>query len=204
MREYVTSDWHFFHNNIMGSDGFTRTRKHFTTVEEMNQAIVDAINKVVTNRDTLYHLGDIGMNVKPKDLYETVTQIRGQIHLFKGNHDGSKVLKYFRNNNYKLKDGRDKFVIHEIGIIKKSHGKVYYLTHYPIGLGEQRRDLRSICGHIHETYAKEANVINVGIDSPELPPELPFAQPIELSEAMALIERKWELWYNKGGGEIHK
>lgn len=196
MKEFITSDWHFSHRNICGEDAFVETRKGFSSIEEMNTHIISSINSVVTNEDTIYHLGDIGFG-KPKELYEILTQIRGQIHLFKGNHDDSKLLKYIVNHNYLLGDGRNKFVLHEVGIIIKRNKVVFYLTHYPLGLGEYRRNMRSICGHIHDDAARDANVINVGIDSPELPKNNKFAAPIELDMAMELVNKKWEKWHEK-------
>lgn len=197
MKKYITSDWHLDHKNICGADGFVSTREHFTSVDDMNEHIISAINSVVTNSDELYHLGDIGMNNKPKRVFELLCQIKGQIHLFKGNHDGSKVLKYIKNHNFNLPDGREKFVVYEVGTIVKRNGVQYYLTHYPMGLGEYRRKMRSICGHIHEQEAREANCINVGIDSPELPVNQPFAVPIELDTAMDLVDTKWNKWFEQ-------
>lgn len=107
-------------------------------------------------------------------------------------YDSTAQLKYIQSRNYLLLDGRPKFVIHEVGTRLKQDGKVYYLTHFPLGLGEGRRTLRSICGHIYEEAAQEANAINVGIDSPELPEGHPFGVPLEFSVAVELVEKKWE------------
>lgn len=197
MKKYITSDWHLDHKNIWGENGIVETRKHFTSLGEMNESIIASVNSVVTNADELYHLGDIGLSRKPKILFDMLCQMNGQIHLFKGNHDSSRVLNYFKNNNFSLPDGRDKFVIYEVGTIIKRDGVQYYLTHYPMGLGEYRRKMRSICGHIHEQEASDANCINVGIDSPELPDNQPFAVPIELETAMDLVDTKWDKWFEK-------
>lgn len=193
MTIYITSDWHFGHKNICGEEGFCKTRRHFKTPEEMNQAIIDAHNSVVTDEDTVYHLGDLSMNMKKKELFhDFLTKLKGQLHLVKGNHDSTAQLKYIQKRNYLLPDGRPKFVIYEVGTRLKKEGKVYYLTHFPLGLGEGRRKLRSICGHIHEEAAQEANVINVGLDSPELPKGHPFGVPLEFSVAVELVEKKWQ------------
>lgn len=191
MRQYITSDWHLFHRNIMGESGFVETRKHFDYVEEMNATIIKAINRVVTNDDEVYHLGDISMNAKPHKVFEVLTQIKGQLHLVKGNHDDSKVLNYLKKHNYLLPNGKDKFVIYEVGTIIKREGIQYYLTHYPLVIGAKRARMRSICGHIHENHAEDPNCLNVGIDSPELPKDHPFGEPLEITVAMALVNTKW-------------
>lgn len=194
MTIYITSDLHFGHRNICGEDAFCSTRKHFADTTEMNSYLIEAINSVVTNSDTLYHLGDFSMNMKPAEVLEIAMKIRGQIHFIKGNHDTNKQLSYLSGRNYLLGDKRPKFIFHEVGTIIKQNQKSYYLTHYPLGLGEHRNRLRSICGHIHEEIAREANVINVGIDSPELPKDHPFGVPITLDVAAELVEAKWLEW----------
>lgn len=160
----------------------------------MNQTIIDEINSVVKNNDTLYHLGDISLGSKPADTLKLLKSINGQLIIVKGNHDNSKLLKYLEKNNYKLPNGRDKFIIHQVGTIIKRNGNVYYLTHYPMNLGENRAKLRTIHGHIHEYHSPYVNGLNVGVDSPELPVDNPFGRPIKLDTAMELLEDKV---YNK-------
>lgn len=194
MKQFITSDWHFGHKNICGENGFVETRKHFKSVEEMNQEIIKAINSVVTDDDELYHLGDISLK-KAHAVYDLLMQINGQIHLVKGNHDSSsKHFKYLLSHNSVLPSGKLKFVVYDVGTIKKSNGIQYYLTHYPLELGEHRRTLRSLCGHIHDEKASDANCLNVGIDSPELPKDHPFAVPLELELAFDLVDDKWDTW----------
>lgn len=197
MKEYVTSDWHFGHTNMCGSEGFLPSRQHFKDTDEMDNYLIKTINSVVTNDDTLYHLGDISLHRKPQDIFNILEQLRGQLVLTKGNHDNSRLFKYIARNNYTMGDGRPKFVLHEVGHIIKRNKHVYHLTHYPLGLGEYRRNMRSICGHIHENQAREANAINVGIDSPELPKGHKFGEPLLLDTAMELVDNKWEQWHSE-------
>lgn len=191
MTEYITSDWHFGHRNICGENGFVKARHHFSSVEEMNNAIIKSINEVVKNKDTIYHLGDIAMNLSNEEVYSILKKINGKIVLVQGNHDSTRLLKFLVNKKDVLPDGRPKFEYHDLGLRKKSGGKVFYLSHYPIGLGDYRRNMRNICGHIHDEVAEGHNVLNVGIDSPELP-KIPFGTPIELITAFELVNKKWE------------
>lgn len=188
MATFITSDWHFDHNNICGKDGFVPTRNHFESVEEMNEEIIKQINSVATKEDVLYHLGDIGLG-KPKRLFELLERINPRIVLVAGNHDSfSNIAK----NNYVVdKNGNMRYTIHEVGTRHKQNGKVYLLSHYPLGLGDQRINLRNFCGHIHENASYGANVLNVGVDSPELPKDLPFGQPLRIEVAIDLVEAKW-------------
>lgn len=190
MTEYITSDTHFNHRSFVGDDSLVSTRKHFKDINDMNQTIINEINSVVKNNDTLYHLGDISLGGKPADVLELLRVINGQLIIVKGNHDNSKLLKYLEKNNYKLPNDRDKFIIHQVGTIIKRNGKAYYLTHYPMNIGEGRENLRTIHGHIHEHPSPYLNGLNVGIDSPELPGDEPFGKPIKLEDAMEILEHK--------------
>lgn len=67
---------------------------------------------------------------------------------------------------------------------------MYYLTHYPTNIGENRDNLRTIHGHIYEYPSPYVNGLNVGLDSPELPVDNPFGRPIKLDTAMELLEDK--------------
>lgn len=197
MKQYVTSDWHFSHNNICGPEGFVSTRKHFSNAEEMNETIIANHNAVVTAEDRTYHLGDLAINAKPQTVHEILCLMNGSFMLYYGNHDNSRLMRYLMAHNFELPCGRAKYEeFHEVGSKIKANKKVYYLTHYPLGLGEGRAIYRNLCGHIHDETTREANMLNVGVDSPELP-DRPFGQPILLEEAFALVDNKWLAWKEK-------
>ena len=64
---YFTADTHFGHQallaKITGKDsGMSLRAITWSTVAEMDEALIDAINSTVGKRDTLYHLGDWGVN----------------------------------------------------------------------------------------------------------------------------------------------
>lgn len=195
--DYITSDTHFFHNNICGPEAFVVGRSQFPDAETMNQVIVTNHNNLVKKTDTVYHLGDISLNVKPAALLALLIELNGHFYFIKGNHDTSRQFKYLLNNNYELSDGKLKFLgMEEVGLRIKANKRSYFLSHYPIGLGERRAKMRNLCGHIHDDAANEANVLNVGVDSPEIG-ERPFGEPVPLEEAFALVDAKWDAWKAK-------
>ena len=196
MKRYLTADLHFEHNNICGEDGFVSTRKHIENPDVMKEILINAHNKRVKSEDETYIIGDISLHCKPKPIYDILTQLNGQIIVIKGNHDSSKLIKYLRNHNYQMDDGRDKFIVHEVGCILKYNGIVYYLTHYSLVVGH-RANLRSFCGHIHNAEAVFSNSLNVGIDSPELPAGHPFGEPILFETACELVEEKYQRFGDK-------
>ena len=194
MKIYITSDLHLFHHNATGPNGFIKTRTHFKDAEEMNEAIIHAINSIVKEKDTLIHCGDFGFG-KPRVLFEQLERINAhKVILIKGNHDSDKFFKYIKNHNEE-----EKYELHDVGLIKKANKKVYYITHYPLGLGEYRKNMRNLCGHIHEQDPREANCLNVGIDSPSFS-NLPFGTPVLVEDAFNKVEEKWSSWAEKNLG----
>lgn len=192
MKAYLTSDTHFNHSNIMGKEGFCPKRRGvFSTVDEMNNTIIENINKQCNRDDVLYHLGDIGLG-KPQVIFDLLERIKPRLVIVGGNHDSqSKLFKFIERNNYKVNGGKDwRYTLHSTGMRLKYEKKVYYLTHFPMGLGDQREGMRNFCGHIHEESAFGANVLNIGVDSPEIP-DRPFGTPISFEEAVNLVEIKW-------------
>jgi calcineurin-like phosphoesterase family protein len=93
---WVTSDPHFSHNNICrattswrnpdGSVPLESTRD-FSSVEEMNHAIVNNINEVVNENDVLICLGDWSFN-GPENVKKFRDMLNcNSVYLVLGNHD---------------------------------------------------------------------------------------------------------------------
>jgi len=84
---YITSDTHFYHQKMVTHFGRTK----FKDVNEMNNVIVQNINKKVQIWDKLYHLGDVTYrksefqkNIEPHILVADIEYI-------KGNHDKKSI-----------------------------------------------------------------------------------------------------------------
>lgn len=192
---YLTSDTHFGHINICGPDGFVEGRNHFLSVEDMNQTIISNWNNKIESNDIVIHAGDLAVNMKPAEIFEVLKQLNGNIIIIPGNHDSmSKTIKYIRAHNYDY-NSIPKFSIVEVGMRIRYEKKIYNITHYPLGLGDQRPNIRNFCGHIHENPAYGANVLNIGIDSPEIEElNVAFGEPIPFEDAVRLVEAKWQKW----------
>lgn len=192
MKTYVISDMHFNHHNICGEEGFVETRRRFADVDEMNAYLIKTWNKRVKPEDTVYHLGDFAMNQKPKDTLEILRKLNGTIIMVKGNHDSTKLLKTI-NRDEEL---RERVFWSDVGVILKQERKIIHLTHYPLIIGS-RGNRVNLHGHIHEMAYQEPNLLNVGVDSPELTLH-PFGTPYTIKECIDLIEEK-EKRFNESG-----
>lgn len=191
--EFITSDLHYGHRDICGPKGFCDRRIRFQSTNEMDEYLIEAHNSVVSESDVTYHLGDFSLNISRERVLELLNLMNGQVQFIKGNHDSTDVINYIKANNYDLSVGFEKFVVHEVGTIVKKNKKIYYMTHFPLQLGE-RRKLRSLCGHTHEYAAEFPYALNIGVDSPELPHGHPFGVPLTLDVACELVEQKNTEW----------
>lgn len=116
---------------------------------EHDQLVIDNWNKVVTNSDTVYILGDIGRIGGNKDnehLCRCLSVLKGKKVLVLGNHDGS------------LKDIRLRQIFTEVcdykEIVDSFNGQNYkvILSHYPILFwNNQHKGSIHIYGHVHMT-----------------------------------------------------
>lgn len=84
---YFTSDTHFFHERII--DYFQRP---FTSVKEMNEALINNWNSAVPTDGIVFYLGDFakGDSAIWSDI---LCRLSGHIHLIAGNHDWPHVLE---------------------------------------------------------------------------------------------------------------
>lgn len=81
MTTWFTSDTHFSHKNII-----KYCDRPFADVHEMNEAIIDNWNSVVSADDTVFHLGDVAMGPIAESL-PLVSRLNGYKILVCGNHD---------------------------------------------------------------------------------------------------------------------
>ncbi len=136
---WVISDTHFGHENILTFKNKDGSRmRDFSSVDEMNQVMVDRWNETVKPGDKVYHLGDVffGSKEKFKSLWP---KLNGSKRLIVGNHDDIKFLSS-GGMFQKVQLWR---VFTEFGLI---------LTHVPVhqsGLTRDRGVLLNVHGHIH-------------------------------------------------------
>lgn len=82
---FFTSDTHFGHANIINL-----CRRPFRDVNHMNDMLVENWNNVVTDDDTVFHLGDFALG--GSDVWNKVlSRLNGKIYLILGNHDHKNI-----------------------------------------------------------------------------------------------------------------
>jgi calcineurin-like phosphoesterase family protein len=154
MSSWVSSDHHFHHANVI-----KHCNRPFSSVEEMNEALIENWNKVVADNHTIYHLGDFSFHRDFEVNRKLVKSLKGRKILIKGNHDKFKDSEYLRMGFLE---------VHNYLEIKHNKKK-YILIHYPLLTwnGAHRGSIHCH-GHSHCTVNylnKGTTRIDVGVDN---------------------------------------
>jgi calcineurin-like phosphoesterase family protein len=156
MNVFLTSDTHFGHANII-----KYCHRPFSSVEEMDETLVERWNAIVRPQDHVYHLGDVAM--QPKAL-QIVKRLNGHKRLVLGNHDGWDMRAYAEVGFKKVFGSR------------RMDGLL--LTHIPLHQGSvwdaaERRDskvLGNVHGHIHDRDSPMGPYLNVCVEKMDYTP----------------------------------
>ena len=152
MTTWFTSDWHLYHENIIGS-----CERPFKGHEQMNRTLMENYCDAVKDDDTVYFLGDLTMR-GPKQIdgiRKLVMKMPGKKHLLLGNHDRLKVNSYLKMGFVSVHTSLD-----------IERGRVpYHLVHDPKDALPGTKYL--ICGHVHDNWRCRRQpypTVNVGVD----------------------------------------
>lgn len=138
MNVYFSSDHHFSHSNILNFTNFEgdKVRPEFSSVEEMNEAMIERHNSIVGSEDKWYCLGDICFNLK--SFHEIMPRLNGKKRLILGNHDRFSMKEYL--------------VYFEKIIESWQPVRHILFTHRPAFFGDMdQRRIFSVHGHVHRT-----------------------------------------------------
>ena len=80
MTKFLIGCTHFGHANII-----KLANRPFSSVQEMDEVMIERWNSVVKKNDTVYHLGDFAFRGAPANNYKK--KLSGNIICLQGNHD---------------------------------------------------------------------------------------------------------------------
>lgn len=139
MNLWFTSDNHFWHKHII-----EYSKRPFSSIEEMNQVMIERWNETVRADDMVIHLGDLSFGTKAKTR-NLMDQLNGVKILIWGNHDPRQVRKLphwtWVGNEYRTKE--------------------LYLCHFPSRTWGSGIHLH---GHSHGAAVQIPNRMDVGVD----------------------------------------
>jgi len=123
--EFITSDLHLDNLKVI-----EYCNRPFLNVKEMNKTLIDNWNKLISNNDTVYFLGDLGYDDEDsKPIVHWLNQLNGNIIFIKGNHDIIDKNKAY--NTYILKYKGFRFLlIHELDNIPENWNDWIIYGHY--------------------------------------------------------------------------
>lgn len=142
MKVFFTSDLHLGHENVIGFD-----KRPFSSVEEMDNELIERWNNKVGKGDLVYVLGDMIWKTSTNEAHKIIQKLNGQIILIKGNHDRFLHNSLVKNTLAGIKDFDDICVELENGNKRR-----VILSHYfmPFYIGARNGAIH-LHGHAHRT-----------------------------------------------------
>lgn len=183
---WVTGCVHMGHKNICkgvsswegeGSLGC----RDFETLEQMNQTLVDNINKYVKESDVLIQLGDWSFGG-----IENISKFRNQlnvktIHAVEGNHD-------FHLDELKLV-----FTTYQQLLYAKCEGIELFCSHYPCyNWHQSHKGSINLHSHTHNSFEHQGKGLDCGVDSAFA--KLGEYRPFNMLEILDIIGKKQVLY----------
>jgi calcineurin-like phosphoesterase family protein len=168
---YFTSDTHFGHINVLKFD-----KRPFKDIHEHDAQLIQRWNETVTDKDDVWHLGDFAYRAdKPVSYY--LNQLKGRIHLVKGNHD----TKYAWREQELFASTQDVMLL-------KYHKQKIYLSHYSgrTWPGAHKGSWH-LFGHSHGGLPPLGRSFDVGVNKHNYKP-ISFEQVYEFMRGRGLID----------------
>ena len=155
MRTFFTSDSHFGHDNIIRHCKRPCKEHPFQDGAQMDRALIDAWNSVVSPGDVVYHLGDFSL--RPAETVNgLLKKLHGIKHLIVGNHDRVDEVSGCRLQGWASMREMAKISV---------DGQSVFLCHYPMrewpGMWQGTVHLY---GHVHGNLQPLPGSMEVGAD----------------------------------------
>ena len=153
--KYYIADTHFGHQNILSF-----TKRPFSSIEEMEKALISNWNSTITDNDEVYIVGDLFYREHHPE--RILSQLKGKKTLIIGNHDEHWLTDECKSYFTEIKTSLE--------IIDHNH--CVYLCHYPMVSYPKQSRAYMIHGHIHNDtlfdywciLLKRSRILNAGVD----------------------------------------
>ncbi len=160
---FFTSDLHLDHANII-----KYCKRPFLDVNDMNSTLIRNWNNTVSNKDTVYFLGDLAFGRSSMPIDYWLKKLNGKTIFILGNHDKSSRIQFYDN------------------LIFEHERMKFFLTHRPESVPKDWDDW-AICGHHHNHYPLEHPFINKETKKINVSVELTEYKPVSIDEIMYKI-----------------
>ena len=154
MSNYVTADWHLFHENML-----TNLPRPFGNTNHLKKNLIGNVNQACDPDDDLWIIGDFSMKgISNRNAHnDVIERVKCRMHLIVGNHDKMTPLDYLRMG---FKSVHTWFPLEEFHLIHDPNDP--FTRTYPNKIW--------LCGHVHLHWLYQNNRLNVGVDMWEFKP----------------------------------
>ena len=182
MTYYFTSDTHYGHANVI-----KYSNRPFAHVDEMNEAMIAAWNRVVKPDDVVWHLGDFSF-MTPEKTEAILMRLNGRKNLVFGNHDkGLRKDKRILGQYFERAVEKAFLKIPCKGAGKDDHQYIV-LNHFPeLTWDKGHHGSWMLHGHCHGsvTHPWGGKIQDVGVDAVGCEP-ISFERLVTMMEPRAL------------------
>ncbi len=139
MKVFAISDTHFGHANVIDY-----CNRPFSSVEEMDETLIENWNSTVNKNDVVIHLGDFGLGNKDY-IKSIIERLNGKKILILGNHDWKE--DFYKESGF-----------HTVSRFPIVYDHFYLMSHAPLILGD-KLPYFNCYGHVHndERYVDTTN-----------------------------------------------
>lgn len=195
---FFSSDHHFFHTNVIGF-----CKRPYSSVEEMNEDMVEKWNTVVSNNDKVYYLGDFSLSKRAVEVFSL--RLNGEKYLIPGNHDW--VHPYHKKGRRRIDDMKKLYQDNGWNLLGcqeelEYNGYFFKMCHHPYqgdvphdgshaqGSGNFDKYFQYrykdegdwlLTGHVHEKWLIKNKQINVGVDRHNF-------TPVSINEITTMVD----------------
>ena len=158
---FFSSDHHFAHRNIIKF-----IPRDFSSVSEMDEALIRLWNQTVSPNDTIYHLGDftLGGQEMARGYFR---RLNGTIKAVPGGHDHRWCKTHWlgKMGNYFSAQGVPVEILHPLHTLK-TQGVVVVLCHWAMKTWHlSHHGSYHLFGHSHSRLSGDGRSMDVGVDA---------------------------------------
>jgi calcineurin-like phosphoesterase family protein len=177
MTDFFTSDLHLGHKHVI-----EYCNRPFSSVEEMDEVIINNWNSVISKCDRVFILGDLLFDYGGGSYEKIIKRLQGRKYLVEGNHDKFKkeeMGKLFPEGFGKMKVYKNKGI--HITLCHYAM-RVWPLSHY---------NTWHLFGHSHGFLEPEGKSWDIGVDNNKF-------MPLNLDEVVGIMEKRPNNFNYKG------
>lgn len=177
-KTWFGSDLHFFHRNVI-----RHCNRPYSSVEEMNDALIANHNAVVKPDDVYFHLGDFSFG-KIEPTLDVLRQLNGKKYFILGNHD--QILQKNRKRIF------EENLLEELRDYKEIYvgNQFICLFHYGCRVwNKSHRNSWLLHGHSHNKLPPFGKSVDVGTDTTHILGYCPY-RPYSFYEIKDFMDKQ--------------